>query len=145
MNGKFTLGNKSTPSRLMDTMPSTMKLMMTIVAKTGRLMEVIEIHMMTPATTGRNLLLRDGTIDADGPHRRAGLDRLAPVGDDEIASREPGENLHARVVAQALGDPHGRRDVVGDAIDDARAVLRRHGFPRYEHCRGHAAGFDAGG
>ena len=26
-------------------MPSTMKLMMTIVAKTGRLMEVSEIHM----------------------------------------------------------------------------------------------------
>jgi hypothetical protein len=33
------------PSRVIDTMPSTMKLMMTIVAKTGRLMEVLEIHI----------------------------------------------------------------------------------------------------
>ena len=33
------------PSRVIDTMPSTMKLMMTIVAKTGRLIEVSEIHI----------------------------------------------------------------------------------------------------
>ena len=33
------------PRRVMDTMPSTMKLTMTIVAKTGRLMEVSEIHI----------------------------------------------------------------------------------------------------
>jgi hypothetical protein len=46
MNGKLMLGNKSTPSRPIDTRPSTMKLTMNIVAKTGRLIEVFEIHMM---------------------------------------------------------------------------------------------------
>ena len=34
-NGKLTSGNRSMPSRVIDTMPSTMKLTMTIVAKTG--------------------------------------------------------------------------------------------------------------
>ena len=34
------------PSRVIDTIPSTTKLRMNIVAKTGRLMEVSEIHMM---------------------------------------------------------------------------------------------------
>src|SRR4051794_37914867 len=43
--GKFTSGNKSMPRRVSETTPSTMKLTMTIVAKTGRLMEVSEIHM----------------------------------------------------------------------------------------------------
>ena len=33
------------PSRPIDTTPSTMKLRMTIEAKTGRLIEVSEIHM----------------------------------------------------------------------------------------------------
>ncbi len=33
------------PSRVIDTTPSTMKLMMTIVAKTGRLIAVSDIHM----------------------------------------------------------------------------------------------------
>ena len=33
------------PRRPSDTMPSTMKLTMTIVAKTGRLIEVSEIHI----------------------------------------------------------------------------------------------------
>jgi hypothetical protein len=45
MKGKLMLGNRSTPRRLIDTIPSTMKLRMTIVAKTGRLMEVFEIHI----------------------------------------------------------------------------------------------------
>ena len=44
-NGKLTSGKRSMPSRPSDTMPSTMKLTMTIVAKTGRLIEVSEIHM----------------------------------------------------------------------------------------------------
>ena len=43
--GKLTSGKRSMPSRPSDTMPSTMKLTMTIVAKTGRLIEVSEIHM----------------------------------------------------------------------------------------------------
>ncbi len=44
-NGKLTSGNRSIPSRFIDTMPSTMKLTMNIVAKTGRLMERSEIHI----------------------------------------------------------------------------------------------------
>ena len=44
-NGKLTSGNRSMPSRVIDTTPSTMKLMMTIVAKTGRLIEVSDIHI----------------------------------------------------------------------------------------------------
>src|SRR5689334_11415133 len=43
--GKFTSGNKSMPRRVSDTMPSTMKLTITIVANTGLLMDVSEIHM----------------------------------------------------------------------------------------------------
>ena len=43
--GKLTSGKRSMPRRPSDTMPSTMKLTMTIVAKTGRLIEVSEIHM----------------------------------------------------------------------------------------------------
>ena len=45
MNGKLTSGKRSMPSRPIDTTPSTMKLRMTIEAKTGRLIEVSEIHM----------------------------------------------------------------------------------------------------
>ena len=40
------------PSRVIDTMPSTMKLMMTIVAKTGRLIEVSDIHINEPRSAG---------------------------------------------------------------------------------------------
>ncbi len=43
--GKLTSGKRSMPSLVIETMPSTMKLMMTIVAKTGRLMEVSDIHI----------------------------------------------------------------------------------------------------
>jgi hypothetical protein len=38
------------PRRVIDTIPSTMKLMMTIVAKTGRLIEVSEIHIYRIST-----------------------------------------------------------------------------------------------
>ena len=34
------------PRRVIETAPSTMKLTMTIVAKTGRLMDVSDIHMI---------------------------------------------------------------------------------------------------
>ena len=43
--GKLTSGKRSMPRRPSETMPSTMKLTMTIVAKTGRLIEVSEIHI----------------------------------------------------------------------------------------------------
>ncbi len=43
--GKLTSGKRSMPSRPRETAPSTMKLTMTIVAKTGRLIDVSEIHM----------------------------------------------------------------------------------------------------
>ena len=49
MNGKLTSGKRSMPSRPIDTTPSTMKLRMTIEAKTGRLIEVSEIHMGSSA------------------------------------------------------------------------------------------------
>ncbi len=49
-NGKLTSGNRSMPSRDIDTMPSTMKLMMNIVAKTGRLIEMSEIHISNALT-----------------------------------------------------------------------------------------------
>ena len=45
-NGKLTSGKRSMPRRVIETAPSTMKLTMTIVAKTGRLMDVSEIHMI---------------------------------------------------------------------------------------------------
>ena len=50
-NGKLTSGKRSMPSLVIDTMPSTMKLTMTIVAKTGRLIEVSEIHIGPSSTS----------------------------------------------------------------------------------------------
>ena len=46
------------PSLVIDTTPSTMKLMMTIVAKTGRRMEMSEIHMMRSLGRLESALLR---------------------------------------------------------------------------------------
>ena len=48
-NGKLTSGKRSMPRRPSETSPSTTKLRIAIVAKTGRLMDVSEIHM-TSAT-----------------------------------------------------------------------------------------------
>ena len=76
------------PSRVIDTMPSTMKLTMTIVAKTGRLMEVSEIHMMP--LTGAVATDALARADCDGIARTfvpaaIGLPR---VGDDRVAGGE---------------------------------------------------------
>src|SRR5688572_25757914 len=43
--GKLTSGKRSMPRRPSDTIPRTMKLTITIVAKTGRLIDVSDIHM----------------------------------------------------------------------------------------------------
>ncbi len=54
MNGKLTSGKRSMPRRPIETSPSTTKLMMVMVAKTGRLMDVSEIHMTVCSEPGRD-------------------------------------------------------------------------------------------
>ncbi len=49
MKGKLTSGKRSMPRRPIETRPSTTKLMMIMVAKTGRLIDVSEIHMAMSA------------------------------------------------------------------------------------------------
>ena len=52
------------PSRVIDTTPRTMKLRMTIVAKTGRLIEVSEIHMAMLASRVGNAVCGEALAGA---------------------------------------------------------------------------------
>src|ERR1043165_7873003 len=103
-NGKLTSGNRSMPRRVIETRPSTTKLRMNIVAKTGRRIEMSEIHMA--------LLLHEHRADL-----RAGRDVTPRIGDDDVAGMQAAGNLHLGGVRQALGDRH---------FADVRAVDPEH-------------------
>ena len=74
------------PSLVIDTTPSTMKLMMTIVAKTGRRMEMSEIHISAYFERTGFTLVPDGDV-------------LARIGKDDVA----------RLQAAARSEPAVRR------------------------------------
>ena len=77
------------PSRPSDTMPSTMKLTMTIVAKTGRLIDVSEIHM---------------TIEPQIPRTFAPSASWPPrVREHDVAGGEAFDDLDTGAIGEALG------------------------------------------
>src|SRR5687767_8375773 len=117
-NGKLTSGKRSMPSRIIDTTPSTMKLMMNIVAKTGRRMERSEIHIT-------RLLHEDRVHFAAGPHVLAG------IGHDRVSRLEAGGNLDHAAVGQPFSDGHFLDGVVIDPQRDATAAARGHRVARY--------------
>src|SRR5262245_54414089 len=100
--GKLTSGKRSIPSLVIDTTPSTMKLMMIIVAKTGRRMETFEIHME-----------RSESANGNRVHPGACSDLTARVGEDDVAGRQAGGDLNQRAVAQTLDDRQWRDGVTG--------------------------------
>src|SRR5258705_7450150 len=99
-NGKLTSGNRSMPSLVIDTMPSTRKLTMNIVANTGRRIDVSEIHISLPRKNRINL--------------RARRDIAPCVGDDNVAGLQAIGNLHVR----GVGEPFGHRHVTDDVAVD---------------------------
>ena len=121
------------PSRVIDTTPSTMKLMMTIVAKTGRLIEVSEIHMKRisafsdhddrDATAWRYCRIAFTRASA-GSCRRASAMTWSPA-------RRPGHDLDPPAVVEPFDHGHGRDLVAVDLEHDALAVARRDGFARH--------------
>src|SRR4029453_2970167 len=94
--GKLTSGNRSMPRRPRETMPSTMKLTMTIVAKTGRLIDVSEIHMTA--------LVCQLSAFGNATDLRTGGELASSVGEHRVARGEAFDNLHARAVGESLHD-----------------------------------------
>src|SRR5688572_25814073 len=96
------------PSRPSETMPSTMKLTMTIVAKTGRLMDVSEIHIAFVLATGYWLLATGYRLLADSADLRPGGQLASRVGEHGVAGGEARDDLHARAVRETFGDLDNR-------------------------------------
>src|SRR5262245_8624838 len=118
-NGKLTSGKRSMPRRDIDTTPSTMKLMMTIVAKTGRLIDVSEIHM----AFGSRLAALD-----DWLHACVGRQLAAGVRNHVIALAEARDDLHLLPVGQAFDDRLRHDLLTLDLEHDALTVARDNGF-----------------
>src|SRR4030095_15467157 len=91
--GKLTSGNRSMPRRPRDTMLSTMKLTMTIVAKTGRLIDVSEIHMTA--------LVDQLSAFGNAADLRSGGELASRIGEHGVTRGEAFDDLHASAGAEA--------------------------------------------
>src|SRR5688500_1051591 len=113
--GKLTSGNRSMPSLVNDTTPSTMKLMMTIVAKTGRRMEISEIHM--------------SSIHENRIYLRPDRHILPGVGNDHIARLQTVGDLYELAGAQSFADGHLAHGIALDPERHALPVSSGDSFP----------------
>src|SRR6187401_3635473 len=135
-NGKSTAGNRSIPSRVIDTIPSTTKLRMNIVAKTGRLMEVSEIHMTIRSLDWLLDVAKQSSVTLHDAHAAAVHDLASGVGHNRVATLHTRRQHDALAVGQAFGNGHHRHDVALDAVDRAATVTIEHGFSRHDRALG---------
>src|SRR4029453_431154 len=104
-------------------MPSTMKLTMTIVAKTGRLIDVSEIHMTA--------LVYQLSAFGNAADLRSGGELASRIGEHGVTRGEAFDDLHASAVGESFDDLDDRPRVPLHFLHDslspprpARASLR---------------------
>src|SRR6187401_2446725 len=110
------------PSRPRETMPSTMKLTMTIVAKTGRLIDVSEIHMTA--------LVYQLSAFGNAADLRTGGELASRIGEHRVARGEAFDNLHTGAVGEPFDHLDHRHRIALHLLHDSFAVARGDGLFR---------------
>src|SRR5215204_6139681 len=154
--GKFTSGNKSMPRRVSDTTPSTMKLTMTIVAKTGRLIDVSEIHIRSYQlrVTSSQFQWRAASCSCSSSCQLAGIHNAADlgsrgelpasIGEHDVAGGKTLDDLDARAIGQSFCHFHERHRSALNFLHHALALAGGHGVLGHEDRVG-GGGFDQPG